>query len=467
MNGLESPHDYLRRLEAFRLADQERHDVTVGLVEKYSTLLSRFDQLRNDYNDAVESRRMWQNKASQREKVLDELQRAVESNQFVFVAIDGDGAYFRDELIAKGEEGGEEAAHKLLANVKQHLKTFYPKSNVDDWSIIAMVALNLSGLSKALYARGIVKGLSDELPAFARAFGRTQHLFSFVDVGEGKERADHKIREMTRVMVRVGQCKHLYFGPCNDAGYLPFLGTYKGDLAIAPKVTLIETSPALPGFCALGFSRVNFNDVFRSSPLPDKLPFPARTLVPSAEITLVATAPPGLSGSPVGENGFPPPSSNSWAVLSKNGAAAKTINISAKKPPAPKYYVVNSNGERLDEELPRWDSAAEKRFAARLRENGNLCNFYHLRATCPDPAYCGYAHGDRLTAGEVLVLRHKARSLLCSTGSDCKDPECFYGHHCRYGRSCNNTNCRFVPTHYVQIAPAARIYDDGTEEKIL
>jgi hypothetical protein len=93
---------------------------------------------------------------------------------------------------------------------------------------------------------------------------------------------------------------------------------------------------------------------------------------------------------------------------------SKTINIAnaaPKKPARPKFYLINANGERLDEELPRWDPSAEKRFANRVRDRGNCCNYYHLQGSCPSEEYCEYYHGDRLGPAEHLVLRHKARCL--------------------------------------------------------
>ncbi|KAK0370044.1 C-x8-C-x5-C-x3-H type zinc finger protein [Colletotrichum limetticola] len=86
---------------------------------------------------------------------------------------------------------------------------------------------------------------------FGRGFGRVwraQPLFSFIDVGTGKESADPKIREMLCIMVRIGQCKLVFSGPCHDNGYLPVLEPYKLDDKVAPKFTLIETTPAEEGF---------------------------------------------------------------------------------------------------------------------------------------------------------------------------------------------------------------------------
>lgn len=90
----------------------------------------------------------------------------------------------------------------------------------------------------------------NEVFAFGRAFGLAQPLFSFIDVGAGKERADHKIRETLRLYLPNAQCKHVFFGPTHDNGYVTVLEEYKRDYA--SRLTLIETRPAEPGFRGLG-----------------------------------------------------------------------------------------------------------------------------------------------------------------------------------------------------------------------
>lgn len=58
---------------------------------------------------------------------------------------------------------------------------------------MVQVYSNLDGLARKLYSVGIIKSVTD-LHEFSRSFSLNQPLFSFVDVGSGKERADHKIR---------------------------------------------------------------------------------------------------------------------------------------------------------------------------------------------------------------------------------------------------------------------------------
>lgn len=98
-----------------------------------------------------------------------------------------------------GRDGGAEAAHQLHAAIKTNLKETYLDGNVDDWTVVVQVVLNLQGLANKLQACGIIMN-PNEAFAFGRAFGLAQPLFSFIDAGMGKERADHKIRETLRLL---------------------------------------------------------------------------------------------------------------------------------------------------------------------------------------------------------------------------------------------------------------------------
>lgn len=62
-----------------------------------------------------------------------------------------------------------------------------------------------------------------------------------------------------------------------------------------------------------------------------------------------------------------------------------------------------------------------------------------------------YTHGPRLTGGELLVLKHKARSLVCPEHHYCEDIECYRGHHCKYGKRCPLEKCYFADTHHMDM----------------
>lgn len=77
----------------------------------------------------------------------------------------------------------------------------YPDKNTSGWQIMLHIYYNMEGLSHKLRALGILRN-PNEMAPFARAFGLNQPLFSFIDVGSGKERADHKVRGVSLHSVR-------------------------------------------------------------------------------------------------------------------------------------------------------------------------------------------------------------------------------------------------------------------------
>nr|XP_036577175.1 C-x8-C-x5-C-x3-H type zinc finger protein [Colletotrichum truncatum]KAF6784087.1 C-x8-C-x5-C-x3-H type zinc finger protein [Colletotrichum truncatum] len=431
---------------------------------------------------------MWQTKAQKFESQVSLLKKANDSNPFVFVIIDGDGAVFQDALLKKGVDGGAEAGYLLWAEIKKYVTDAYPESASEDWSIIVQIVLNMDGLAKKLHASGIIPNSTVErtLADFGRGFGRSQPLFSFIDVGSGKESADHKIREMLRVMVRVTQCKHIFFGPCHDNGYLPVLEPYKLDPKVHPRLTLIETTPAEEGFKHLNFHRISFPSVFRTEKLPDRhtitnmaaslgiqpLPPPLGPKQQNGNggggallrSDTNESQPPGIMSSPSSGGAQTPPS---WSRLTKSTAPTKTIDISSTKKQAfRKYYLLNAESQRVDEPLPRTDIAAEKRFKERMQKAGNVCNAYHLHGNCKNGDECNYSHGEKLSPGELVVLKQKSRGIPCSQMSDCIDVTCMLGHHCRWLNSCEHTHCRFEGYHDIDPKPRLKVFEDGSTQSM-
>ncbi|KAH9828890.1 C-x8-c-x5-c-x3-h type zinc finger protein, partial [Teratosphaeria destructans] len=495
LNGHAEPSSYIQRLDAFRKSDAERDALVAEIIQKYDELRAKYEEKCDDYHNEVESRRMWQVKAKEGEKALTEHKKTSSSSNFALCLLDGDGAVFADYLYALSTDGGAEAALALHAELRNQLKQIDPDQNVADWSIGVQVILNTEGLGRKLQSCRIIDH-ANELVAFGRAFGLAQPLFSFIDVGAGKERADHKIRETLRLFLPNAQCKHVFFGPCHDNGYLPVLESYRRDSAFASKMTLIETTPAEPGFKNLGLNTIRIPQVFRAQSLPTKIagvasPLPVRTDSTPMTGNNTSLVPITSSAPPKTSSRSPAPSANStndtgsWAAVGKNGAGAgKTINIAPKKAAPRKYVLTNVHDERLDERLPEQDLKAHTRFLEKTKDGRNFCNNHHLYGHCPSGEYCDYMHGgkykklardsvmlmfrllplERLTGGELLVLKHKARSLACANKYNCRDVNCASGHHCKFGRTCHLSWCRFYDTHDEDMEPAKKIYEDGTEE---
>ncbi|KAL8306060.1 hypothetical protein RB601_009118 [Gaeumannomyces tritici] len=504
--------DFQAQLQEFRESDRRRDDLVSRLYRNYQELSAAYQQKCVDYEQERRSLNMWQRERDRLASELDELKLANESNPLVFVIIDGDGAIFRDDLLSRGTDGGTDAAFELLTQIREHVKSIYPGVKVEDWNIMVQIVISLEGQARTLHAAGIVQDGYRDLNAFAHAFGQAQSLFSFVDVGLGKERADHKIRETMRVMVRLPQCKLVLFGPCADNGYLPFLEPYKREFG--HKLSLLETTPPLPGFIQLGLRRAKFPSVFRSESIVrpsfggsmgNSVPLMRNGSIPQNAANSTHMPPPPYQqqqqsqlsmASPKPKmaetnggaalNGHQPPpktasappqpapaaapANSSYATASTKPPAAivsRSFDITPKKPaPAPKHYYVNASSERVDEDLPRVAPIAEKRYMEKKKENGrNFCNNYHLLGYCEDEDYCKYEHGDRLSPQELLVQKLRARGTYCDNGIGCDDFDCYYSHHCRYGRDCGmGHKCKFNDTHHMDLRKVAKIYSDGTKD---
>lgn len=402
-----------------------------------------------------------------------------EAHPFVVMIIDGDGAKFRDDFFRDGDNGGGFAAQELKGQIRRHLQAKYPDTSIDNWNIIVHFYANMDGLAKALASRRILSNCAD-LQKFASGFGRANSLFSFVDVGYGKDKADHKCREMLKVMLHVSSCRHVFFGPCRDYGYLTLLEEYKHDPVTKEKLTLFAAEPAEPGFIDLDFEIVNFPTVFRANPLDNFTkysqpggfdigiqPFPAAQMplhtLPASSLaddlsdftgssTLALTAPsPTPSVGNISASTAP-----TWAVVSKLSSGPVIDLYSKKNNSAPrlKYVLLNAANQRVDERLPSADIAAIRSIDSKARFQGrNFCNFYHLSGLCDKGDACEYMHDcqPRLTASEKLALRHKSRQIKCSDGQWCNSPYCLSGHHCKNvynGNVCTwGVKCFFRDTH--------------------
>ncbi|KAL8864533.1 MAG: hypothetical protein Q9198_009803, partial [Flavoplaca austrocitrina] len=98
---------------------------------------------------------------------------------------------FRDDFLNKNEVGGRLVADELLAQVNHYIKGL--NLDVENTDVVVRAYANLRGLGKACVKNNSMKSTAD-LGLVANGFTSRYPLFDFVDVGLGKERADHKIR---------------------------------------------------------------------------------------------------------------------------------------------------------------------------------------------------------------------------------------------------------------------------------
>ncbi|KKY29782.1 putative c-x8-c-x5-c-x3-h type zinc finger protein [Diaporthe ampelina] len=407
MEGLAEPEAFKACYAQFRQSDNDRDVLITQLLSNYEDLQIRYRNVMNQLQDEKENREIWQRQTRDARKQLTQSKLANESHPFVVMIIDGDGAKFRDDYFRAGDNGGGQAAQQLKTQIKLQLQENYPDTSTDNWNIMVFFYANMDGLGKALAARRILDTWTD-LQKFASGFGRANSLFSFVDVGYGKDKADHKCQAMLKQMLHATSCRHVFFGPCRDNGYLNLLEEYKHDPIKREKLTLVSTEPAGPGFVNLGFTIVTFPSVFRSEPM-DNISNARYPMSPVSPIGLdigIQPFPPAPGSnypgqyamSEEGSNGSAPSVSNgngsvngstngggsTWAVTAKlsNGPV---IDIYNKQKPLPKlkYVLFNAANLRVDERLPAADPTAIRSLENKARTQGcNFCNHYHLTGSC-------------------------------------------------------------------------------------
>ncbi|KAI4252620.1 MAG: hypothetical protein L6R42_007891, partial [Xanthoria sp. 1 TBL-2021] len=172
------------RFEAFKRFDEDRQDFIKALIETNNKLEHDLKIANSDHLDQLNSRRVWQERAQSYEIKLNE----TTINGFLLCLIDGDG--YLDNLISQGATGGGEAANRLLNNIKCHIQKH---DGAMHWKIIVRVYANIEGLLKKFAYIGFTEE-EKALRQFVAGFTQSQPLFDFVDAGQGKERADHKIK---------------------------------------------------------------------------------------------------------------------------------------------------------------------------------------------------------------------------------------------------------------------------------
>lgn len=461
MNG-DDPYSFESQLESFRRSDQARETLVYEVIRQYDQLKQAYQEKCNDFENEKQARRHWQNEHNTVKNDLAVVRQTMDGSPFVLALIDGDGVIFQDILLSASRDGGSDAAHRLHQEIRAHILGQY--ETVGQWSIMVQIYANFEGLGRKLSSVGIIKTPQD-LHAFARSFSLNQPLFSFVDVGSGKERADHKIKEMLRLFISNYSCKHIIFGGCHDNGYLPNLDPWKHDNKISSRITLLESTTAQPGFTSLNFTTTRFDTVFRSEPLPEKpmmppIPTASPQLVAIMPTKIVAQRPPSIPQQ--GIKSPTPPVETSWATVGKAGVTEKKISIAVSKTPR-KCILLNAYDQRLDQPLAKPDRTSVESLHQRIQKQ-KVCNDFHLTSECKT-AYCPYSHGPKLTPMETLALRHKARGRSCPNWSECRDFDCYYGHCCP-NDDCYYQECYFRDLHNLDKAVRTKLYEDGSFELV-
>ncbi|KAH8200805.1 hypothetical protein TruAng_005042 [Truncatella angustata] len=362
-------------------------DLTQELLEKLSYTETALKQTELDLDNEREARRRLQEEV----KANSEWKEQQERRPFIVAVIDADADdyVFRYEYIGQGEKGGENAADALLAAMQQYVRELVGVPNNVD--ILVRAFADVRKLGKALVRGGRLQN-AEQLKEFAAGFSNRQALFDFIDIGTGKERADHKIRA----------CGH-------DKGYAPFLGDLVSDQQVAQRITLLEGSPFPKVIQDLGLKKVRFSSVFNKAMLPTVRP---RMSGQSWSGVMTANRSIGAEpGVPLG------PMMPFTGYHNPRAKSSRLVPISK-----------GENGRRLDRPLQIDDATVER------IKKGALCYYLYLRGECVS-GKCRRNHtfrqdlsDDEFDALWSLARKHGWCYESQKADSDCSDEMCVYRH---------------------------------------
>ncbi|KAI9676764.1 MAG: hypothetical protein M1829_002859 [Trizodia sp. TS-e1964] len=410
---------YRDQFKQLKDLDQAKDVLIEQLLSRLETLSSQYSQEIMDHDREKQFNRDFQLREFQLKEEFRKNKSFMERNPFLLVLIDGDGMIFQDSLLQKAEQGGKDAAGLLYTAVHNYIQgaLLDPPPDV---KIVARVYANVKGLAEACFKAGIVDKPS-KVEDFARGFTRSKHLFDFVDVGTGKDRADDKLSEVFKVHLYDCHCRQILFGCSHDNGYARLLEDFISDSAAADRISLLEGVPFERELDTLRayFKTTKFPGLFRESKVKTFMDPPlARTISSST--------------------------TNSTYALSWSSAAALPAPYQASPPApvpiqptlSPNEVPRNRKGQRVDPEV-KYDKNDVKRMKAL-----KLCNVHFLRGDCYYED-CTHEHSYQIKPAELATLQYIGRMAPCRMGVACDDPKCIYGHRCPGNPCIFGSSCRF------------------------
>ena len=364
-----------------------------------------------------------------------------------------------EDLLQLGKEGGLEAANRLHKEVSSYLQQF---SEAKGWEIMVHLYVDVEGL--------LARCVSNDIPlsescvkGFMLGFAHAQPLFTIMDVGRGQDRSLSKVEGMCdfqqtilfdkkylskaamfHLFANNAQCKHLIFGCCHDAAYVPTLEKYTCNPIMASSITLLKSYEVLTFFQGLPFEFVEFPTVFRSTPykatdrlaegiddvqdLQQQIDF---NRIPQQTEQHNAKKEAGVNEAIAK---WQATAGTSWPVLAPARPPAKASSDWTNE----KKVLLNINDERVDQELGEIDHETSESMLDRIEER-RFCLFYHLQDSCVTHLAgkpCNYRHEPRLNEQELRFLKRESQRRPCSFGSRCRRPDCIYGHVCPHQPGC-------------------------------
>ncbi|KAG8880129.1 hypothetical protein FRB97_001060 [Tulasnella sp. 331] len=406
---------------------------------------------------------------------LDQTLTAIhEDNPLVICLIDGDGAVFSESFIHRGREGGRDAAAALNAALKSYVESYNATLSNND----TRNTQDVNGFSA-----GRIMSPQISLQEFFIGFNQASPLFTLVDVGEGKEAADAKLRESLKLHARLPQTRKVIFGGCHDNGYMPTLISLATEGHL-DKLVILQGSSNM----AYDIDKFRHQAAIHVITVPGL--FLQKTLHSAASLSFKQIPNPfamPVLGQPISSNNynFPVYNASNGPSPKQNVTPAKPATPLPQQPPnpppqkAPKSKrkgtssdrnppptpTVSSppanNGSRTFLGMPPTPTQAMPSPVHKLDPNKPFsrqvpppCNVFYLgRAKCKsDAATCKYSHAYDLSPAQIQQFREELastpcrslmRKMICASGPQ----KCFYSHECPEPRPCAKLaagNCKFL-----------------------
>ncbi|RPB11540.1 hypothetical protein P167DRAFT_553971 [Morchella conica CCBAS932] len=381
----------MERLDRVKAQQAETMEFIEELVRQNMKLAAEVDEKTLDLDSMKTSCR-----ATQRElNMIQSKLHGIRKNRYVIVLIDGDGMIFKDNLLSQGKSGGTEAGRLLLQEITKEVQSEFPDESID---VHVKVFANLYKLATVLYVADRVEG-PKQFKDFTLGFTQCKEHFYFIDVGDGKEMVDSRVRAELTWNLNNYNCVKVILGASHDNGYARTLSSISSD-GNTEKVLLIEGTPFASEVRKLQFPCTKYTHIFESQ----KLEVPPR-----------------------------PTSSRSTDSPTRGNAPAFV---------KPKTLFIGSSTKNSKLAPPVHHQAA----LARLKTlQPPPCNDYYLVGSCWKES-CFFSHKHELSHIEIQAMRNRVGLTRCEFGQGCINEECYRGHTCQSVRAgkCVRPNCPFL-----------------------
>ncbi|GAA5823598.1 hypothetical protein JCM3770_003519 [Rhodotorula araucariae] len=397
-----------------RIACQERHDLATRVQELEDQLaLSKLGHQEE------------QKKARNAQKQLD----IVGSDQIIFCVLDGDGCIFNRSLVARGRDGGREAAILLIKHIDDYAASLGITGQL---TIVVHLYLNKAGLSRVVQSCGIADEAT--FSAFLIGLNAAHPLILVSDVGPSKEASDAKLAQTLKLYAKLPSTKLVLAGAAHDGGYAHLFSSIETEAPVVfDKCTLLKSYDEL----AFELKRLNlrtttFDGLFEGKKLVSYGAQAAPPPPPPALATPRKSSPAVVQATPT-----PGAKTKTPRTVTKTTLAAVKENLVAESP------LTRAEKPRpIDPTKPLYKQAL-----------GPPCNRHYLLPAssplhCASAASCKYSHAYALTPAQLATLRTDAQKSPCFAalkGRECTDDACFAGHVCPRGAACNyGFKCKFA-----------------------